>query len=80
MRLNTKSSWHAGRYKLFGIVEHSGTYRDGHYTAYVRAGGSDANDTEPATWNLFSDSKVTAVSEATVLKAQAFLLFYTHKR
>ena len=79
------------RYSLFGVVEHSGTYRDGHYTAFVRVGGSlnatgqsggEANASEGgaggagAAWTLFSDSKVTSVSEAQVLDAQAFLLFY----
>ena len=69
------------RYSLFGVVEHSGTYRDGHYTAFIRVGGStsrsggEANASESA-WTLFSDSKVTSVSEAQVLDAQAFLLFY----
>ena len=76
------------RYVLFGVVEHSGTYRDGHYTAFVRQGGSSAAHAPTAStnggaadggagWTLFSDSKVTAVSEQQVLDAQAFLLFYT---
>lgn len=70
------------RYELFGVVEHSGTYRDGHYTAFVRVGGSRAASTsqngerKDGVWNLFSDSKVSAVSEQQVLDAQAFLLFY----
>jgi ubiquitin C-terminal hydrolase len=70
-------------YELFGVVEHSGTYRDGHYTAYVRVGGSDAaraaagdSPRSATSWNLFSDAKVTAVTEQQVLNAQAFLLFY----
>ena len=68
------------RYELFGVVEHSGTYKDGHYTAYVRTGGSagsaDGGSSGGTAWNCFSDSKVTAASETQVLSAQAFLLFY----
>jgi ubiquitin C-terminal hydrolase len=70
------------RYELFGVVEHSGTYRDGHYTAFVRVSGSRAasasqnGERKDGVWNLFSDSKVSAVSEQQVLDAQAFLLFY----
>ena len=63
------------RYELVGLVEHSGTYRDGHYTAYVRMPAADGLGAP--NWNLFSDSKVTPASEATVLSAQAFLLFYS---
>ena len=66
------------RFELFGVVEHSGTYRDGHYTAYVRDGATDGSNAHGATWHLYSDTKVTPVSEAAVLRAQAFLLFYTH--
>ena len=67
------------RYELFGAVEHQGTYRDGHYTAFVRGGGSAVDNPEgaPPVWNHFSDSKVTAVNEVAVQKAQAFLLFYS---
>ena len=55
------------------MVEHSGTYKDGHYVAYVRSAGADGAS---PLWNLFSDTKVTPASEAAVLSAQAFLLFY----
>ena len=57
-------------FELYGVVEHFGTHRDGHYVAYTRAVGPQAP------WYRFSDSKVTEVSEETVLAAQAFLLFY----
>ena len=66
----------ARHFELFGVVEHSGTYRDGHYTAYVRSDVSDGTSASGARWNIFSDAKVTPVSEAAVLSAQAFLLFY----
>ena len=65
------------RFELFGVVEHSGTYKDGHYVAYVRSAGADgASPHSHSQWNLFSDTKVTPASEAAVLSAQAFLLFY----
>ena len=57
------------RYELYGVVEHSGSYRDGHYNAYTRGGG-------PNSWHRFSDSKVSEVTEEEALAAQAFLLFF----
>ena len=57
------------RYELYGVVEHSGSYRDGHYIAYTRGGG-------PNSWHRFSDSKVSEVTEEEALAAQAFLLFF----
>ena len=39
----------------------------GHYVAFLRLDGG---------WFRMSDSRVTQVDEAAVLKAQAFLLFY----
>tara|TARA_B100000767_G_C19425726_1_gene393830 strand:+ start:275 stop:445 length:171 start_codon:yes stop_codon:yes gene_type:complete len=39
----------------------------GHYVAFLRLDGG---------WFCMSDSRVTQVDEAAVLKAQAFLLFY----
>tara|TARA_B110001452_G_scaffold174583_2_gene146338 strand:+ start:831 stop:2516 length:1686 start_codon:yes stop_codon:yes gene_type:complete len=56
------------RYQLYGVVEHAGSFNGGHYTAYVR--GDDD------TWMHFSDTHCSPASEAQVLAAQAFLLFY----
>ena len=53
--------------QLYAVVEHIGTFASGHYVAYVRL--SDR-------WYRMNDSVVTAVSEAQVLRAQAFMLFY----
>ena len=49
------------------MVEHQGTFVGGHYVAFVKIGGA---------WYRMNDSVVTQVSEATVLEAKAFMLFY----
>ena len=53
--------------RLYGVVEHEGTFSGGHYIAYVRLEGR---------WYRMSDSFVSEVTEAEVLKKQAFMLFY----
>ncbi|XP_064880246.1 LOW QUALITY PROTEIN: ubiquitin carboxyl-terminal hydrolase 16 [Oncorhynchus nerka] len=75
-------------YSLYGIVEHSGTMRSGHYTAYVKArpfypstthNGLDTHG-EPVpvkgAWFHVSDSSVQPVTESKVQSSQAYLLFY----
>nr|XP_009665927.1 PREDICTED: ubiquitin carboxyl-terminal hydrolase 16 isoform X1 [Struthio camelus australis] len=79
-------------YSLYGVVEHSGTMRSGHYTAYakmrnmnnrlsdlvLRGESSQALETEPVKgqWFHISDTHVQAVSASKVLSSQAYLLFY----
>nr|XP_054484421.1 ubiquitin carboxyl-terminal hydrolase 16-like isoform X3 [Agelaius phoeniceus] len=78
-------------YSLYGVVEHSGTMRSGHYTAYVKMramnnhlsdlvlrGQSHASETEPVEgqWFHISDTHVQPVSVSKVLSSQAYLLFY----
>ncbi|KAL7825415.1 hypothetical protein AOLI_G00326220 [Acnodon oligacanthus] len=75
-------------YSLYGIVEHSGTMRSGHYTAFVKArpqsnpvllnGAASPGETAPprGSWFHISDSSVQPVTEAKVQSAQAYLLFY----
>ncbi|XP_036413196.1 ubiquitin carboxyl-terminal hydrolase 16 [Colossoma macropomum] len=75
-------------YSLYGIVEHSGTMRSGHYTAFVKTrpqtnpallnGAASAGETAPpkGSWFHISDSSVQPVTEAKVQSAQAYLLFY----
>ncbi|CAB1426734.1 unnamed protein product [Pleuronectes platessa] len=76
-------------YSLYGIVEHSGTMRGGHYTGYVKVRpegpkptsnghASDAGDVEPAkgSWFYVSDTSVQPASESKVQSCQAYLLFY----
>nr|XP_060626441.1 ubiquitin carboxyl-terminal hydrolase 16 isoform X2 [Anolis sagrei ordinatus] len=79
-------------YSLYGIVEHSGTMRSGHYTAYVktRATTNQLSDlvlhgkiqhnaeteSSKGQWYHISDTRVQAVPVSKVLNAQAYLLFY----
>ncbi|KAM9020903.1 ubiquitin carboxyl-terminal hydrolase 16 isoform 1-T4 [Ara ararauna] len=79
-------------YSLYGVVEHSGTMRSGHYTAYakmrsmnnhlsdlvLRGQAPQALETEPVKgqWFHISDTHVQAVSASKVLSSQAYLLFY----
>jgi hypothetical protein len=58
------------RYALVAVVEHRGSLTSGHYVAYVRSSAG------PVRWHYFSDTHVSEATEATVLAAQAFLLFY----
>ncbi|XP_051781459.1 ubiquitin carboxyl-terminal hydrolase 45 isoform X1 [Erpetoichthys calabaricus] len=77
-------------YSLYGIVEHSGSMRGGHYTAYVKIrappkkqdyrkhvmGLKEATGGLPGQWVYVSDTHVQAVPESRVLNSQAYLLFY----
>ncbi|XP_061676622.1 LOW QUALITY PROTEIN: ubiquitin carboxyl-terminal hydrolase 45 [Syngnathoides biaculeatus] len=77
-------------YSLYGIVEHSGSMRGGHYTAYVKvrtpqkktehhrnfSGVKDLTSSSPGQWFYISDTIVQMVPESRVLLAQAYLLFY----
>ncbi|KAF3847461.1 hypothetical protein F7725_020489 [Dissostichus mawsoni] len=73
-------------YSLYGIVEHSGTMRSGHYTAYVKArpecpklssnGCTAEGRFNRGSWFHVSDTSVQPVSESKVQGCQAYLLFY----
>uniref|UniRef100_A0A4W3J4T1 Ubiquitin carboxyl-terminal hydrolase n=1 Tax=Callorhinchus milii TaxID=7868 RepID=A0A4W3J4T1_CALMI len=74
-------------YSLYGIVEHCGSMRGGHYIAYVkyripnkklfeRIACSKNNSAQPGQWVYVSDVHVQTVPESRVLNAQAYLLFY----
>lgn len=79
-------------YSLYGVVEHSGTMRSGHYTAYAKARTANSHlsnlvlhgdipqgfETEPTKgqWFHVSDTHVQAVPTTKVLNSQAYLLFY----
>ncbi|XP_041798831.1 ubiquitin carboxyl-terminal hydrolase 45 [Chelmon rostratus] len=78
-------------YSLYGIVEHSGSMRGGHYTAYVKvrapqrrteqhhknlSGVRDAGSSSQGQWVYISDTTVQSVPESRVLNSQAYLLFY----
>ncbi|PWA32329.1 hypothetical protein CCH79_00012022 [Gambusia affinis] len=78
-------------YSLYGIVEHSGSMRGGHYTAYVKvrapqrrteqrhknlSGAKEAGSSSQGQWVYVSDTTVQTVPESRVLSSQAYLLFY----
>uniref|UniRef100_A0A669DWY0 Ubiquitin carboxyl-terminal hydrolase n=1 Tax=Oreochromis niloticus TaxID=8128 RepID=A0A669DWY0_ORENI len=78
-------------YSLYGIVEHSGSMRGGHYTAYVKvrapqrkteqqhknlSGARDTCSSSQGQWVYVSDTTVQMVPESRVLNSQAYLLFY----
>lgn len=54
-------------YELSAVIVHKGKIDSGHYVSFSREG----ND-----WFMFDDSKVVLASEADVLAAEAYLLFY----
>ncbi|KAL7668457.1 hypothetical protein ACOME3_009159 [Neoechinorhynchus agilis] len=57
------------RYELFGIICHEGYSNGGHYIAYCR-------NFFDGSWYEFNDVNVIPVSPLSVLKKQAYLLFY----
>ncbi|XP_055083697.1 ubiquitin carboxyl-terminal hydrolase 45 isoform X1 [Periophthalmus magnuspinnatus] len=77
-------------YSLYGIVEHSGSMRGGHYTAYVKvrtpqkktehhrnlSGARESSSSSQGQWVYVSDTTVQTVPESRVLNSQAYLLFY----
>ncbi|XP_065065768.1 ubiquitin carboxyl-terminal hydrolase 36-like [Rhopilema esculentum] len=66
--MSTKSETQV-MYKLFAVLVHSGiSCNSGHYYCYVKAPNG--------TWYEMNDSRVSQVGLQTVLRAQAYLLFY----
>jgi ubiquitin carboxyl-terminal hydrolase 16/45 len=73
-------------YRLAAVIEHQGEMRRGHYVAYVsrpvNPAGATAHDeqgqdeAQPLAWYYVSDTDVRPVTEAAVLKAQAYILLY----
>ncbi|XP_055337427.1 ubiquitin carboxyl-terminal hydrolase 8-like [Paramacrobiotus metropolitanus] len=57
------------RYRLYGVVDHSGTLQSGHYTSNVLH--ADHN-----TWLRFDDDRVSPTSAQSVVSAKAYILFY----
>ncbi|KAH7095029.1 hypothetical protein FB567DRAFT_511594 [Paraphoma chrysanthemicola] len=64
---NTYTPANSLTYELSTVIVHKGKIDSGHYVNYCREG----ND-----WFLFDDSKVVLATEAEVLAAEAYLLFY----
>ncbi|XP_076799226.1 ubiquitin carboxyl-terminal hydrolase 16 isoform X2 [Arvicanthis niloticus] len=79
-------------YSLYGVVEHSGTMRSGHYTAYAKERAASCHlsnlvlhgdipqdcemESTKGQWFHISDTHVQAVPITKVLNSQAYLLFY----
>jgi ubiquitin carboxyl-terminal hydrolase 4/11/15 len=59
------------QYRLYAVVNHSGTLNFGHYTAYARVG----EDVERP-WYHFNDATVTPANESEVISKAAYILFY----
>ena len=57
-------------YALTSVVVHKGKIDNGHYISYARQYGE---------WFRFDDSMVVQVAEREVLRAEAYMLFYTAK-
>lgn len=59
---------HIRRYQLAAVVCHSGSSYGGHYSSYIKYQDH---------WYFISDQTVTLTSQQAVLKAEAYMLFYT---
>jgi hypothetical protein len=60
------------KFDLTGVIVHHGhSTHSGHYVAYIKAANG--------VWYEMDDSNASVVSINTVLKAQAYVLFYTRK-
>jgi ubiquitin carboxyl-terminal hydrolase 8 len=61
------------KYDLYGICNHSGGTRGGHYTSFIK----NANDK----WYLFNDTNVIEISDLNKIKSpQAYCFFYRKKK
>lgn len=58
-------------YRLYAVVNHSGSLSFGHYTAYCKVGEEPSRQ-----WYLFNDATVSAASESDVVSREAYILFY----
>mmetsp|Transcript_28147 Transcript_28147/g.77717 ORF Transcript_28147/g.77717 Transcript_28147/m.77717 type:complete len:672 (+) Transcript_28147:247-2262(+) len=58
-------------YELYAVVNHSGSLSFGHYTAFCRVG-----ECTERRWYHFNDTLVAPTSEASVVSASAYILFY----
>lgn len=64
-------SKHNTQYKLYAVVNHSGSLSFGHYTSHCKVGeGSERQ------WYHFNDSRVSSASESDVVSGEAYILFY----
>lgn len=56
-------------YDLYAVCNHHGNMQGGHYTAYCK-------NPIDSRWYSFDDTKVTPLPEASVVTADAYILFY----
>ena len=64
-------------YKLYGIINHSGSLNSGHYYSYVR-NINDSNIIIQNQWVCCNDSTINNISIETAMTSQnAYMLFYT---
>lgn len=68
------------KYRLIGLVEHSGSMRGGHYVAYVRGGdrrrAEEGQSNNKSVWYYASDAHVRETTLEEVLRCEAYILFY----
>ena len=63
------------KYSLYGVVEHQGSLKSGHYIAYVKYKTEKGKE-----WFKVSDNRVSICDKKTVYKSVASLLFYKMKK
>ncbi|CED82890.1 Ubiquitin C-terminal hydrolase [Phaffia rhodozyma] len=59
-------------YDLYGVDQHYGGLGGGHYTAV-------AKNVEDGTWYSFDDSRVSSITESSVVTPAAYVLFYRRR-
>jgi len=64
------------KYRLTGIVEHSGSISGGHYVSYVN---STPTASTPS-WHYWSDTHGSKANEGEVLGSEAYMLFYRREK
>ena len=65
------------KYKLYAIINHTGTMNGGHYYSYIKT-LKDDNTTFNDQWICCNDSQVSNISEEEAMNSQnAYILFYT---
>ena len=69
---SAKEQGKSALYDLVSVVNHHGSIRGGHYTAY----GRRLDDTQ---WYLYDDASVSPVQESTVAASEAYMLFYVQR-
>lgn len=71
-KLPTRGQVAPFKYNLFGVINHFGTLKSGHYTAYVRKGRHG--------WCLFEDQVVYKHCKTSkVINGNAYILFYARE-